>query len=133
MTYDVPFTMNLEPFSKCSAGNRKLIQNFIEKQNKTQTKLQQILEQNPGMPTSAVKRKERRFNRRIDSSAVTDDVNAKGEAEENKLVINLSIMPIIEAKERLLTLGSKFCPTPRSINTHQLSKDVREGCRRVRL
>ena len=38
-----------------------------------------------------------------------------------------------EAQESLLTLGPKFCPTPRSINTHQLSEDVREGCRRVRL
>ena len=44
----------------------------------------------------------------------------------------MSNIPMTEAHERLLTLGPIFCPTPRSINTHQLSEYVREGCRRFR-
>ena len=101
---------------------------------KKQKKLQQLLEQKKASAlTPPVIHKGRRFKRRIDSSAATDNPTAKGKADENKLVINLSNIPMTEAQERLLTLGPKFCPTPRSINTHQLSEDVREGCRRVRL
>ena len=111
---------------------------------KKQKKLQQLLEQKTASaPTPPVKHKGRRFKRRIDSSAATDNPTAKGKAGENKLVINLSNIPMTEAQERLLTLGPKFCPTPRSINFPTMSKrdvgesdyrrDVKEGCRRVRL
>ena len=100
---------------------------------KKQKKLQQLLEQKKASAqTPPVKHKGRRF-KIFDSSAATDNPTAKGKADENKLVINLSNIPMTEAQERLLTLGPKFCPTPRSINTDQLSEDVREGCRRVRL
>ena len=132
LTYNnEPLTTNLKPFLECSAGSQNLVQNFTERNKE---KIQQLLEQKKASaPTPPVKHKERRFKRRIDSSAATVNPTAKGKADENKLVINLSNIPMTEAQERLLTLGPKFCPTPRSINTHQLSEDVREGCRRVRL
>ena len=101
---------------------------------KKQKKVQQLLEQKKASaPTPLAKHKGRRFKRRIVSNAATDNPTAKCKADENKLIINLSNIPLTEAQERLLTLGPKFCPTPRSINTHQLSEDVKEGCRRVRL
>ena len=116
--------MNLKPFSKSSSKLHR----------KKQKELQQLLQQKKAnAPTSSVKRKGLRFKRRIDSNAATDNPIAEGKAEENKLVINLSNIPMTEAQGRLLTLGPKFCPTPRFINTHQLSEDVREGCQRVRL
>ena len=126
MTYNnEPLTMNLKQLCLKSKSSSKL-------HRKKRKKLQQLLEQKtanvPTPPSNT-----RRFKRRIDSSAATDNLTARGKVEENKLVINLSNIPVAEAQERLLTLGPKLCLTPRSINTHQLSEDVREGCRRVRL
>ncbi|KAL8615842.1 hypothetical protein ACOMHN_048550 [Nucella lapillus] len=42
-------------------------------------------------------------------------------------------MELSENQQELLSLGPKFCPTPRSLDHDQLARDIDEGCRRLRL
>ncbi|KAL8578279.1 hypothetical protein ACOMHN_005670 [Nucella lapillus] len=42
-------------------------------------------------------------------------------------------MELSENQQELLSLGPKFCPTPRSLDHDQLARDIGEGCRRLRL
>jgi hypothetical protein len=52
---------------------------------------------------------------------------------ETRQVINLSSTPLTEEQTYVLSLGSKFCPTPRSVEELELLADVEEGERRLRL
>ncbi|KAL8610164.1 hypothetical protein ACOMHN_005938 [Nucella lapillus] len=42
-------------------------------------------------------------------------------------------MELSENQQKLLSLGPKFCPTPRRLDHDQLARDIDEGCRRLRL
>ena len=68
------------------------------------------------------KKKNRRFKRR--------KLNVEVVPEQ---VINLSSTPLTEDQTYVLSLGAKFCPTPRSIDELELLSDVQEGERRLRL
>ena len=48
-------------------------------------------------------------------------------------VINLSSCIISDAEHKLLSKGLNFCPTPREVNQAQLSQDLTEYYRRIRL
>ena len=48
-------------------------------------------------------------------------------------MVNLSSITLTDSQYSVLSLGPKFCPTPRSYDQQQLIYDVREGCRRLRL
>ena len=51
-------------------------------------------------------------------------------------VVNLSDYPLTEEQEYVLSLGSKFCPTPSSMNQLEFISDieeVEEGILRLRL
>ena len=48
-------------------------------------------------------------------------------------VINLSSSIISDAEHKLLSKGLNFCPTPREVNQAQLSQDLTEYYRRIRL
>ena len=52
---------------------------------------------------------------------------------DKKTVVNLSSHSLTADQQKVLSLGPKFCPTPRSLDHQQLSEDVAEGCRRIRL
>ncbi|KAL8597818.1 hypothetical protein ACOMHN_004933 [Nucella lapillus] len=52
---------------------------------------------------------------------------------ESCQVVNLSDVVLTEAQTRVLSLGPKFCPTPRTYNELKLLEDVMEGNRLLRL
>ena len=83
----------------------------------------------PNPPPPSKKRRNRRFIRR---QANNSPDRAVTEPPPNT-VINLSSTILTEDQQRVLSLGPKFCPTPRSLDTQQLNEDVQEGCRKLRL
>jgi len=74
-------------------------------------------------PINKVK-KNRRFRRH--SKALDTHSNTEN-------VVNISSVELSEEQVHVLSLGDKFCPTPRSLDQAQLLLDVHEGCRRIRL
>lgn len=52
---------------------------------------------------------------------------------DSKQVINLSSVDLSEEQIHILSLGPKFCPTPRTVNKLKLLEDTIEGMRKVRL
>ncbi len=48
-------------------------------------------------------------------------------------VVNLSSSSISDAEHKLLSKGLNFCPTPRTVNQGQLSQDLTDYYRRIRL
>ena len=60
----------------------------------------------------------------------------KPEAElavSNSTVINLSSSTLSEAEEKLLSKGLNFCPTPTEVNQVEVSQNLTEYYRRLRL
>ena len=48
-------------------------------------------------------------------------------------MVNLSQVTLTDEQKCVLSRGQKFCPTPRSLDMQQLTEDIREGCRKLRL
>ena len=89
--------------------------------------------------THPSKRKCRRFKHRTKTTAHLDPASSptresNSEAGQSQgAVINLSQVHFSPDQLKLLALGPKFCPTPRTLDKQRLQEDVREGCRRLRL
>ena len=108
--------------------SQKLLRTLRARKKK---KLQNLIGARPPTPSQLEpankKKKNRRFVRKHNQKTPTCSETDK------KMVVNLSSHPLTDDQLSVLSLGPKFCPTPRSLNHQQLSEDVAEGCRRVRL
>jgi hypothetical protein len=111
---------------KLAHKKRKKLDRFCSKGSKTPTTPMDSTER----PT---KRKCRRFRRHLRQCCMSD-TKAHIDCNTDKVgVINLSSHELTPTQTKVLELGPKFCPTPHHLDKHQLSQDVHEGCRRVRL
>ena len=75
--------------------------------------------------TTAIKKKRNRRFRRQRTN--------KANSTQKEMVVNLSSVTLTEAQLSVLSLGPKFCPTPKTLDSKRLSEDVQEGCRYMRL
>ena len=74
-------------------------------------------------------RRNRRFKRRTAPSSEPTHSSKVC----NTAVVNLSQVTLTDGQKCVLSRGQKFCPTPRSLDMQQLTEDIQEGCRKLRL
>ena len=74
-------------------------------------------------------RRNRRFKRRTAPSSEPTHSNRVC----NAAVVNLSQVTLRDEQKCVLSRSQKFCPTLLSLGMQQLTEDVQEGCRKLRL
>ena len=93
----------------------------------SQTLVKQSLSNPESNAFSGKRKRNRRFVRRNVSS------NSSGDNTNLNNVVNLSSTELSGPQKDVLSMGPKFCPVPKSINIQNVSMDVDEGLRKVRL
>lgn len=100
---------------------------------KKRRKLMKLLHEDTHSIQTAVEVKKKGRNRRFKRISTNISENARAASQPKGVVINLSSLELTADQEELLSLGPKYCPTPNSLDRDQLTRDIEEGCRKLRL
>ena len=129
LLYDIQQSTDFNTFESIYKKRKNFETSFRQSlHNKKRKKMQRLTEEENAPTVPHLQRKNRRFKRHHHP-----DPTDKALALDDRTVVNLSSTVLTQEQKDVLSKGSKFCPTPRTLDHDRLSRDVREGCRRLRL
>ena len=132
--YQLQQTVNDQTlFDNLIFSHRRELNNLKRQYNRRKQKKVNALLRLPEIPSDQQPRIEHKSKTKRNRRFIRLPGNHNPIHPNPNLVVNLSKVTLTESQHEVLSLGPKFCPTPRSLNHKQLCNDVTEGCRRVRL